>query len=107
MGGDMAVWCALKGRGRRSHSHAFPDVQGVASDRLAQADASRIELPPAETELAAIELIDGWSDKLGTVAVLKLMEFKQREMAQLLECSERTIDRKIKDIREAWQAEFE
>lgn len=92
---------------KRGGPLAPPPLSDIPSDRLAQGAASRNELSPAETELAANELIDGLSADLRPIAVLRLMEFSIRETAQLLECSERTIDRKIKEIREAWDSEVE
>jgi len=36
-----------------------------------------------------------------------LMEFNHREMALLLETDVRTVERKVKRIRDAWQSDFE
>lgn len=88
---------------KRGGTKSPQSLSEIDDEHLAREDRSANEPAAAEIEATANELIDRLPDELRTVAVLKLMEFSHREMAEVLECNERTIQRRISDIREAWQ----
>lgn len=88
---------------KRGGTKSPQSLSEIADEHLAQGDRSANEPATAEIEAAANRL----PDELRTVAVLKLMEFSHREMAEVLECNERTVQRRISDIREAWQDDSE
>ena len=87
---------------KRGGTKSPESLSDLADEQVSQSDRPNCEPGVAEIEATANELIDLLPDELRTVAVLKLMEFSHREMSEVLECNERTIQRRIGDIREAW-----
>jgi RNA polymerase sigma factor (sigma-70 family) len=88
---------------KRGGTRSPESLSEVMDDRFSTEACPASEPGVAEIEATANELIDLLPDDLRAVAVLKLMEFSHREMAEVLECNERTIQRRISDIREAWR----
>lgn len=87
---------------KRGGSNSPKSLSDLADEQWAQSDRPASEPDVAEIEATANELIDLLPHDLRTVAVLKLMEFSHREMSEVLECHEKTIQRRINDIREVW-----
>lgn len=108
--GLLITMTARKARNHLRHERAAKrggakspeSLNDVLLDGLAQDNRPGGEPQLAEIEATANELIDLLPYELRTVAVLKLMEFSHREMAEVLECNERTIQRRVNDIRNAW-----
>lgn len=92
---------------KRGGTKAPKSLSDLADEPVAQSSRPASEPSVPEIEATANELIDLLPDELRTVAVLKLMEFSHREISELLECNERTIQRRISDIREAWNDDAE
>ena len=113
--GLLITMTARKARNHLRHERAAkrggkdsPGSLGEVADKQQGSEMrSNGGLSATEIEVAANELIDHLPDGLRTIAVLKLMEFSHSEMAELLECNERTIRRRISDIREVWSGDLE
>jgi DNA-directed RNA polymerase specialized sigma24 family protein len=61
-------------------------------------------LRSGEFDLACEELLGNLeSDELRSIAVYRLMDYSNREIAVLLDCTERRIERKLQVIRTAWR----
>jgi DNA-directed RNA polymerase specialized sigma24 family protein len=57
-------------------------------------------------ELLCSELFDLLDDELKGFAALRMMGYNNREVAVLLDCSERKVERKLQLIRTAWEDEL-
>lgn len=68
-------------------------------------DEALATLPTQEFDLHTEELLMTLDDELRVFAVLRLMEYKNREIAELLECTERRVERKLERIRSLWEHE--
>ena len=68
-------------------------------------DEAMATLPTQEFDLHTEELLMTLDDELRVFAVLRLMEYKNREIAELLECTERRVERKLERIRSLWEHE--
>ena len=55
-----------------------------------------------EFDLYCSELLTALDEEPRAIALLRLMGYKNREIADLLDCTERKIERKLALIREAW-----
>jgi RNA polymerase sigma factor (sigma-70 family) len=67
-------------------------------------DQALAKLPAPEFDLACEELMEELkSEELQTIALYRLMGYTNQEIAQMLSCSERKIERKLRLIRLAWQ----
>jgi RNA polymerase sigma factor (sigma-70 family) len=77
--------------------------------RTGQGDARLEEalgqLPAEHVDLLCNELLEMLDQDLRACAVLRLMGYKNREAAELLGCTERTIERHLNQIRNIWQRE--
>ena len=80
-------------------------VGGDALDALAAADAFET-LSPQEFDLHSEELVQTLPEPLREFALLKLMGHSNAEVSDLLGCTERTVERKLRLIRLAWEAEL-
>ena len=68
-------------------------------------DEAMATLPTQEFDLHTEELLMTLDNELRVFAVLRLMEYKNREIAELLECTERRVERKLERIRSLWEHE--
>ncbi len=68
-------------------------------------DEAMATLPTQEFDLHTEELLMTLDDELRVFAVLRLMEYKNREIAELLECTELRVERKLERIRSLWEHE--
>jgi DNA-directed RNA polymerase specialized sigma24 family protein len=69
-------------------------------------DEAAADLAPAEFDLHGEELLDRLDPELREIAVLRLLGFRNREIADLHECTERKVERKLNLIRLKWEAEW-
>ncbi len=76
-----------------------------ALDALAAADAFET-LSPQEFDLHSEELVQTLPEPLREFALLKLMGHTNAEVSDLAGCTERTVERKLRLIRLAWEAEL-
>jgi RNA polymerase sigma factor (sigma-70 family) len=90
-----------RGGGRVIGEHALAGRDGPAGlDELVG------EWSAAEFDLHCEELLLTLDDETRTVAVLRLMGHKNREIAEILDCTERKVERKLNLIRQQWEAEW-
>jgi len=68
-----------------------------------QLDGQLGGLPTAELDLTCEELLSKLDDEPRSIVLLKLMGYTNREIADLLECTERKVERKLQLIRRIWQ----
>ncbi len=61
---------------------------------------------PTDLDINSTELLQSLTDDLREIAVLRLLGYRNSEIAVQLECSERTIDRKLDQIRGQWETAF-
>ncbi len=88
---------AKRGRGRVLDEAALAGPDDRAGlDALAHA-------PAADFDLHCEELLGQLDDELRTIAVLRLLGHKNREIADQLGCTERRIERKLARIRQCWE----
>ena len=64
------------------------------------------EMPTQQFDLQCEELLAELDDELRAFALLRLMGHKNREIADIYDCTERRIERKMQLIRLQWQNEF-
>jgi DNA-directed RNA polymerase specialized sigma24 family protein len=82
----------------------------VGEDALARPDGSPLPLdeaailPPADFDLHCEELLDQLEPELREIAVLRLLGYRNREIAEMHDCTERKVERKLNLIRLRWQA---
>jgi DNA-directed RNA polymerase specialized sigma24 family protein len=84
----------------------------VGEDALARPDGSPLPLaeaallPPADFDLQCEELLERLEPELRQFAVLRLLGYRNREIAELFDCTERKVERKLNLIRLRWEAEW-
>ena len=82
----------------------------VGEGALARPDGSPLPLdeaailPPADFDLHCEELLSQLEPELREFAVLRLLGYRNREIAAMHDCTERKIERKLNLIRLRWQA---
>jgi DNA-directed RNA polymerase specialized sigma24 family protein len=76
---------------------ARPDGSPLPLDELAAA------LPPDQFDLHCAELLDQLGPQLREFALLRLLGFRNREIADRLGCTERSVERKLNLIRLKWE----
>jgi DNA-directed RNA polymerase specialized sigma24 family protein len=63
-------------------------------------------LPPADFDVHCEELLGRLEPELRQFAVLRLLGYRNREIAEMHDCTERKVERKLNLIRLRWQAEW-
>lgn len=91
-----------RGKGRVRAASSLADCDGEPF-RLDQALG---RMPATEFDLHCEELLLQLDEELRSVALLRLMNYTNREIASIFECTERKIERKLQMIRLAWEHEF-
>ncbi|HUR52717.1 MAG TPA: ECF-type sigma factor, partial [Gemmataceae bacterium] len=82
----------------------------VGEEALARPDGSPLPLdeaavlPPTDFDFHCEELLSQLDPELREFAVLRLLGYRNREIAEMHDCTERKIERKINLIRLRWQA---
>lgn len=61
------------------------------------------EIPNQELDLLADEYLSQLDEECRMIAILRLMEYTNLEIAEQLKCSERKVERKMARIRELWK----
>jgi DNA-directed RNA polymerase specialized sigma24 family protein len=61
------------------------------------------DLPAADVDLCSEERLAALNDELRRIAVLRLLGYRNREIADLLGCTERKVERKLALIRLEWE----
>jgi DNA-directed RNA polymerase specialized sigma24 family protein len=67
-------------------------------------DEAAGELAPPEFDASVEELLDQLEPEVREIAVLRLLGYRNREIAERLDCTERKVERKLQLIRLAWEA---
>src|SRR5262249_47219492 len=81
----------------------------LGEDVLARPDGSPLPLdeaavlPPGDFDVHCEELLSQLEPELREFAILRLLGYSNREIAELHDCSERRIERKLNLIRLRWQ----
>ena len=90
-----------RGGGRVIPEHALVDRSGrpMSFDEIAEAT------PSLEFDLVCEELLGMLDEESRTIALQRLMGYKNREIADELKCTERKVERKLQLIRAIWEAE--
>jgi DNA-directed RNA polymerase specialized sigma24 family protein len=78
---------------------AGPEGEGKLEDYAAQ-------LPVQEFDLCCQELMDVLEESLRPFAVLRLLGYKNREIAEVFDCTERKVERKLALVRLKWESEL-
>lgn len=84
----------------------------VGEDALTRPDGSRLPLEeaatlsPADFDGHCEELLQRLEPELRQFAVLRLLGYRNREIAEMHDCTERRIERKLSLIRQRWEAEW-
>jgi RNA polymerase sigma factor (sigma-70 family) len=69
-------------------------------------DEAAAALPPAEFDLHCEDLLNQLTPEIREVAVLRLLGYKNREIAERLQWTERKVERKLNLIRLRWEADW-
>lgn len=69
-------------------------------------DEAATDLPAAEFDLSVEELLNQLDPELRKFALLRLLGYRNREIAVLHGCTERKVERKLNLIRLRWEAEW-
>jgi RNA polymerase sigma factor (sigma-70 family) len=62
------------------------------------------DTPPTEFDLCCEELLLALNDELRTAAVLRLQGHSTAEIAEMLECNQRSVQRRLEEVRKQWEA---
>lgn len=85
----------------------------VGEDALTRPDGSPLPLdeaallPPADFDIHCEELLGQLEPELREFAVLRLLGYRNREIADLHDCTERKVERKLNLIRLRWESEWQ
>lgn len=90
-------------RGERAKKRGG-DRQRVPVEGIVGRDDAFGELSPAEFDLFSEELLLHLDEGLRPFALLRLMGHSNAESSQIMECTERTVERKIRLIRKMWES---
>ena len=83
------------------------ELDVVIDIAAAEARTAFQELSPQEFDLHSEELLMLLAEPLRPFALLKLMGHSNREIAERQRCTERTVERKLRLIRLAWESDVE
>lgn len=96
---------------RRERTEKRGGGKTLGEDALQRLDGSPMPLDQAAGQLAppefdshVAELLDQLEPEVREIAVCRLMGYRNREIAERLQCTERKIERKLQIIRLAWEA---
>ena len=85
----------------------------IGEDRLARPDGSPLQLdeagaclPNADFDLHCEDLLSRLDSEVRQIAILRLLGYRNREIAELHDCTERKVERKLNLIRARWEAEW-
>jgi len=89
--------------GGRVLGEASVEASLKALGRAPKFDEAVGELPAHEFDIRCEELLLSLDEDSRALAILRLMGYKHQEIAEILDCTERTIRRKIKLIKLTWE----
>lgn len=92
---------AKRGGGHVRNASAVVDPEGRPL-RLEEHQALAV-MPTVDFDLHAVELLMQLDDDLRCIAILRLMGHTNREIAEILNRLERTVERKFAVIRKSWE----
>jgi DNA-directed RNA polymerase specialized sigma24 family protein len=84
----------------------------VGEGELTRPDGSPLHLeeaavlPPADFDCHCEELLNRLEPQLREIAVLRMLGYRNREIATMLDCTERKVERKLNLIRLRWESEW-
>lgn len=79
--------------------HDAAGVRGRLEDLAAQ-------LPAQDFDLACEELLASLDEELRQIALLRLLGYRNREIAEELDCTERKVERKLQLVRLKWEGQL-
>ncbi len=85
-----------------AHRREHAQKRGGGEEHRSLEPSDLAQLPTVEFDLYCSELLTALDEEPRAIALLRLMGYKNREIADLLDCTERKIERKLALIREAW-----
>lgn len=99
-----AARAAKRGAGRVRGESVFDDSRNVPQRRGIERVVGEAPTPEfaATTAETCRELLDGLDDSLRTVVVYRLEGYSNVEIARKLDCSLRTVERKLARVRQQW-----
>ena len=112
----LAVITVRKARRHVRHERAQKRGEGRVTDEqgLPGNDQGQLQLAEAAMhcdsptlDASIEELIGGLDEELRVFAILKLMQYTDAEAADIMECTERTVRRKVQLIRRSWKDDDE
>lgn len=96
---------------RRERAEKRGSGRVVGEDALRRDDGSQLPLdeaaavlPTADFDLHSEELLSQLEPELREFAILRLLGYRNREIAEMHDCTERKVERKLNLIRLRWQA---
>ncbi len=93
-------------RGERTRKRGGDKNRKSADDldnlTVGQVQHAMNTLTPQEFDLHSEELLDVLNENERPIVILKLMGYTNAESANVMECSKRTIERRLSAIRESW-----
>lgn len=109
LGAMTANKARMQTRRERAEKRGGGRVSG--EDALSRDDGSRLPLDEAATsvpttdfDLHCEELLGQLEPELREFAILRLLGYRNREIAEMYDCTERKVERKLNLIRLRWQA---
>lgn len=63
-------------------------------------------MPTQEFDLHSAELLGGLNDELREIVLLRLFGYRNREIAEQLDCTERKVERKLQLVRLKWEGQL-
>lgn len=78
------------------------ELRGPQGEALSLAELAA-DMPAQEFDLHGEELMQALDGELRTIAFLRLFGYRNREIADLLQCTERKVERKLHLIRLQWE----
>ncbi len=103
----VAVRKARKQIRREAAKKRGGDWQQTPVEVVASPAAACDGLSPDEFDLFSEELLLMLDEGLRSFALLKLMGHSHAESAQIMECTERTVERKVRLIKQTWETLIE
>jgi DNA-directed RNA polymerase specialized sigma24 family protein len=88
-----------RGGGRVVGEHALTAADGSPQ----QLDSLVGQVPTRDFDLACEELLGQLDEELHAYALLRLLGYRNREIAQMHDCTERKVERKLNLIRLQWE----
>ena len=93
-------YTAKRGQGRIVSSSAS---DGSSAEDLGWLEAADNKLAPVDFDLQCEEMLTALDESCRAVVLLRLIGYANSEIADLLDCAERTIERKLQLARSQWK----